>query len=226
VFFISWPVYAGDSLLPRLRKAIRDTLALIPAGAARGAAELALINDEMTQVLSEILQVADDARMEGRRSLIDHEAVVQAAGTIRRIAHRLSSISIWRLTNPPPELDKISQAAELAVFSAIRDRLASWLTFFDSALSLDRRAARAISNQHRREDIAVPIGEFVSRIEADDFAAMADWSPEQRRLMLAEIQSLDRLEFLLDEVETHLAAIPGARPAPVLSPGLAAIRSA
>jgi len=32
VFFTLWPEYAGDSLLPRLRKVIRDTLALAPGG--------------------------------------------------------------------------------------------------------------------------------------------------------------------------------------------------
>ena len=34
VTFLMWPEYAGDSFLPRLRKVIRDTLSLIPGGAA------------------------------------------------------------------------------------------------------------------------------------------------------------------------------------------------
>ena len=34
VAFLLWPEYAGDSLLPRLRKVIRDTLALAPGGSA------------------------------------------------------------------------------------------------------------------------------------------------------------------------------------------------
>lgn len=34
VTFLLWPEYAGDSLLPRLRKVIRDTLALAPGGSA------------------------------------------------------------------------------------------------------------------------------------------------------------------------------------------------
>ena len=32
VFFLLWPEYAGDSLLPRLRKVIADALALMPDG--------------------------------------------------------------------------------------------------------------------------------------------------------------------------------------------------
>jgi len=34
VFFILWPEYAGDSLLPRLQRVIGDTLELAPSGSA------------------------------------------------------------------------------------------------------------------------------------------------------------------------------------------------
>ncbi len=34
VFFILWPEYAGNSLVPRLQRVIADTLALTPSGSA------------------------------------------------------------------------------------------------------------------------------------------------------------------------------------------------
>ena len=86
VFFIVWPEYAGDSLLPRLRKVIRDAIALAPGGpSSAGEATVEAANSETMHLLAQILEIADDARLEGRASLIDHDAVAQAAGTLRRI---------------------------------------------------------------------------------------------------------------------------------------------
>lgn len=210
VFFGLWPVYAGDSLLPRLRKVLRDTLALVPGGAAHSAAEIHRINTQLTEVLSEILQVADDARLEGRRSLIDHDAVVQSAGTVRRIAHRLATIALWRLEEPPPRLDDPTEAAADAVFSALGRRLESWLSFYQSDASLRSAAARALASGHSSAEIARPLEEFSNRIQAQGFARIAAWPAEQRRRMLDQLQSMRRLEFLMSELETHLAGIPGA----------------
>lgn len=84
IFFIVWPEYAGDSLVPRLQRVISDTLALAPNGSASSSEDQILkTNSETMRVLTEILQVADDARLEGRTSAVDHNAIVEAAGTLR-----------------------------------------------------------------------------------------------------------------------------------------------
>ena len=78
VFFILWPEYAGDSLLPRLRNVIRDTIALSPGGPASvSEANIEAANSGTTHELAEVLEIADDARLEGRTSLIDHDALVR-----------------------------------------------------------------------------------------------------------------------------------------------------
>jgi uncharacterized membrane protein YccC len=65
VAFIFWPEYAGDSLLPRLRRVIRETLALAPGGSAANTEnEIHQANSETMRVLAEILEVADDAQLE------------------------------------------------------------------------------------------------------------------------------------------------------------------
>jgi len=217
IFFLLWPVYAGDSLLPRLRKVIRDTLAMMPGGAATSFAEIHRINSEITQVLSQILQVADDARLEGRRSLVDHEAVVQSAGAIRRVAHRMASRAVSRLGEPLPPLDDVTQAACDAAFAAMRLRLESWLAFYESSESLSGPAARALASRHSRDEIAQPVREFITRVEARGFARISAWPLEHRRRILDEIQTLRRLEFLMFEMDTYLASIPGAPPAALLA---------
>src|SRR5260370_42176907 len=98
-------------------------------GGARAASEreIEMANNEIPRPLGEILQVADAARMEGRRGLIDHDAVVQSAGTVRRIAHRLAANASRRITDPMPRLDATTRAARDATFAAIRRRLEEWL---------------------------------------------------------------------------------------------------
>lgn len=54
------PEYAADSLLPRLRKAIRATLALIPEGSALYSEEqIQQTNSEVMRLVAEILEVAN-----------------------------------------------------------------------------------------------------------------------------------------------------------------------
>jgi hypothetical protein len=103
VFFILSPEYAADSLLPRLRKVIRDTLALAPGGSASCREEdIQRTNSETMRLLAEILQVADDAEVEGRSSMVNRHAIRDSAGTLRRIANLLSSIASGRIITPRP----------------------------------------------------------------------------------------------------------------------------
>ena len=94
------------------------------------------------RTLAEILEVADDAQLEGRTSTVNHNAIVEAAGTLRRIANRLASIATGRIVTPTPPLDPVTESAREAVLDAIRRQLQSWLDFFSGADSLSRQAPR------------------------------------------------------------------------------------
>ena len=166
VFCIQWPEYAGDSLMPRLRKVLRETLALVPGGSAAGTEDAThQANSETMRVLAEILQVADDAQIEGRTSTIDHKAVVDAAGALRRIANRLASIATDRIATPMPQLDPATELARQAALDAIRRKLQSWLDFFSGEERLSASAA-----EHRAsnppDEVTAPVEEFGSRLEA------------------------------------------------------------
>src|SRR5665213_3625547 len=101
VFILVKPEYAGNSLLPRLRKVLRDALDLAPKDETiPSMATINGMNTESMHLLSEILEVAEDARIEGGGSQIDHEAVVQASGTLRRITNRFAALATERTTDP------------------------------------------------------------------------------------------------------------------------------
>jgi uncharacterized membrane protein YccC len=215
VFLLLWPEYAGDSLLPRLRKVIRDTLALAPGGpAANTEDEIQQANSATMRTLAEILEVADDAQLEGRTSTVNHNAIVEAAGTLRRIANRLASIATGRIATPVPQLDAATESAREAMIGAIRRQLQSWLDFFSGADSLNAPAAQALARAHASNEMKTLLEQFGSRIEEQEFARVASWTLEQRRAILAELQSMRRLEYLLSQLNRWLAQIPGAAPNP------------
>jgi hypothetical protein len=168
--------------------------------------------------LSEILEVAEDARIEGRASLIDHEALVQASGTLRRIANRFATLDLVRLTFPFPPLDDATQASREATFNALRDRLTSWLAFYEGPQCLSRTSALALAARHSRGDIAQPLEQLIARLGADGFAMIAAWTLVQRRQLLAELESLRRLEFLMFELDGYLSYVPRAEPPPARVP--------
>jgi len=211
VAFLLWPAeYAGDSLMPRLRKVILDTLALVPGGSAANTEdEIQRVNSDTMRVLAEILQVADDAQMEGRTSTVNHNAIVQAAGTLRRIANRLASIASGRIVTPTPPLDSVTESAREAVLDATRRQLQSWLDFFSGDESLSASAAQTVVQTYSAHDLARPVGEFGSRLEAGEFARIESWTIDQRRAILAELQSMRRLEVLMSDLNRWLAQIPG-----------------
>jgi len=215
IALILWPVYAGDSLLPRLCKVIRDTLNLVPGGPASNTeAEIQAANADSMRLLAEILQVAADAHLEGRSAVVNRNAIVQAGGALRRIANLLASISLDRIVTPTPGLDPATESARAAVLDAIRVQLRSWLEFFSDRDSL--RSLTPDESIHPNETIASPLAEFGSRLEENDFVRIASWTIEQRRAILTQLQSMRHLAVLTAELNRWLSEIPRVR---VIGPG-------
>ena len=209
VFFTLWPEYAGDSLLPRLQKVIANTLALAPGGSASTSEDQILkTNSETMRVLTEFLEIADDARMEGRTCAVYHDGIVEAAGTLRRISNRMSSIASARVLTQMPQLDSVAEFARERFFQAIRGQLTSWLDFFSGTERFSASAARAIGEKHSADELAEPLNEFSSHLEEGGFARLESWPLEPRRTMLAELQSMRRLEVLFSELNRYLADVP------------------
>jgi len=210
IALVLWPEYAGDSLLPRLRRVIADTLALAPGGAASIREDtIDQVNSETMRILAEMLEVADDAQLEGRTSTVDHNAIVEAAGTLRRIANRLASISTSRIVAPTPQLDAMSDSARETALEEIRHQLKVWLDFFSSPECLRGDAARALARAQLSGRIDESLAVFGSRLEENEFARIKSWTLDQRRAILAELHSLRRIAVLLPDLIAWLAQIPG-----------------
>ncbi len=210
VFLMLVPEYAADSLLPRLRKAIRATLALIPKGSALYSEEqIQQTNSEVMRLVAEILEVANDAQIEGRACSVNHHAIVDAAGTLRAIASRFSVIASGRALVRLPQLDLTTESARERAFKEVQRQLETWLEFFSGPDSMNASAAREIAQTHPPDVLAKRIAEFSSQLEENSYARMESWSFEQRRMMLAELQTMRRLEVLICDLNRYLAQIPG-----------------
>jgi hypothetical protein len=165
------------------------------------------------RVLAEILAVADDAQLEGRSSLINHDSVVQAAGTLRRIANRFTGISMGRILSALPRLDGATEAAREAVVGAIRARLETWLEFIESGPDYSNARLATVFASHSRNDIIQPLDEFSLRLEEQGFGRISTWTLEQRRVILAELNSMRRLQVNMFELDRYLSSV--ARPAAI-----------
>jgi len=210
VDFMVWPQYAGDSLLPRLRTVLGETLALMPGGAAAASeSEIQRANSNTMRMLSEILGVAEDAQVEGRSSLVDHNAIVEAASFLRRIANRLSSMATGRIVAPPPPLDPVTEKARADALAVLGRELESWLELLSGPNALSGEAARTVAQVHSAQDMAGPVNQFAVRLEEDEFGRIRSWTIDQRRMILAELQSMRRLEYLMTQLNRWLAQVPG-----------------
>jgi hypothetical protein len=127
---------------------------------------------------------------------------------LRRIANRLAGISMGRILAAPPPLDDTGESAREAVLASIRSRLESWLEFFEASPGLS--ATRAAPAGDSRTETTRALNEFSGRLEAQDFAPVSAWTLQQRRAILAELQSMRRLHVLMFELDRYLAGV--ARP--------------
>ena len=207
-FLLLWPDYAADSMLSRLRKLLEIDLRLLPSTAPPpDDAAIEALEHESTDGVVQLLGVADDARLEGTRSGVNADAIVDAAGTLRRIAHRLGWIAAGRPAQQA--LSPASEAARRTFEDALRQRIGAWRECFAAPVP-DRGAAAAIRDRHRADDLEHTLQALVTRVGSDSYAEVAAWPLTARRALLAELESFDRLVVLSGELDQQFAAIMAA----------------
>jgi Fusaric acid resistance protein family len=209
VFLILWPDYATDSLVPRIKKLLRTTIDLMPGGAAASSDEqIQSAERDVMKTANEVLTVADDARLEGRASAIDPDRVVDAAGTLRRIAYRAGSVSDVRLQTPMPPLAPETRSARAAFEAELRARHQSWLDYIEQHRPPSSRTALAWAAQHDPSRLGDLLKRYTDRISASGYAEVAKWPADARVALLGEIESYQRFVVLAGELDDNLSRVP------------------
>ena len=165
---------------------------------------------DATLYLTELLGVAEEARAEGQRSGVNPDRVVEAAGTLRRIVHRLSGIASARLTVPQPPLPAELQGPREALETGLRHHLQSWFELLQDEEGLTRRRIADIAEHFTSDDLAVPLKELSEHLSASRFGELGSWPAAARNALLAEIESYRRLVVLMTELNQQFAEIPVA----------------
>jgi hypothetical protein len=208
VFLLVAPEYAGKNIVPRLTRILHAALDLLPPASGLTEQRVQKIDMDVTLNLTQLLAIAEDARLEGRQSGIDPNRVIEAAGTLRRIMHRLSGVATGRLTVPQPALPAEIQAARAACETALRYHLQSWLEVLEDEHGPDRRRILEVAARFTPDDLTVPLAKLQEHLSTFGLRELASWPAAARSTLLAEIESYRRLVVLVTELDQQFAEIP------------------
>ncbi|MBX3027265.1 FUSC family protein [bacterium] len=237
VFAILAPDYAGRQIVGRFADLLRLLLDAHPPHAAPAppAARARALQEQITAALADVLRLIEEARYEGAASGVDPDAAAQAAGQVRRIAHRLALARRSRRDRPP--LPAAAAAPHAVLDAALRARLQRLLAMLDARHHRDRpgsprhaaacAAARAVAGGERRA-LDAPLAAFVAAADAVRHAPPSGWTRQHVEALMAEVGHLQRICALLPALEEQLertilpdaARLAAGRP---MRPGVAAL---
>ncbi len=129
VFLFLLPEYASDKLIESLDKLLRTALDFGKEVAAGRITEerIAALERRFSANLLQLLNMADQARLEGRRGAINSAAGIEAAAIITRIAYRFEVIARGRLSDAeailPHEVLERRAALEQSICAAFESLL-------------------------------------------------------------------------------------------------------
>ena len=210
VFLLVAPEYAGRALAPRVARILRAALELLRPAPGLTGERVQQIDMDATLDLTQLLGIAEEARVEGQLSGVNPNAVVEAAGTLRRIVHRLSGIASARLAVPQPPLPAELQAARDAGDNALRYHLQSWLEVVEQEPGPDRHRILEVAARFTPDDLAVPLAKLEEHLSVFGLGELASWPAAARSALLAEIESYRQLMVLMTELNQQFVEIPAA----------------
>jgi uncharacterized membrane protein YccC len=209
VFLLIAPEYAAKAIAPRLADLLHSALELVRPAERISPERVQEIDMEATLHVRELLAIAEDARMEGRHSGVNPDRVIDAAGTLRRIVHRLSGMVTARLLHPQPELPPEFREARAECVSALHQSLQSWLDVLQDEHP-DRRRMAEVAARFAPDRLTLPLGKLHEHLSTSGLRELASWPASARNALLAEIESYRRLVVLMTELNQQFAEIPSA----------------
>jgi uncharacterized membrane protein YccC len=236
VFEIVVPDYAGRQIVSRFDGLLRTLRTLLPqAGAPLPPIERTrALSDQIITGVSDVLRLATEAHYEGAQSGIDRTAAVDAAGVLRRIAHRVALIRRGRRTVERPPLPAPTQAVLSAAEQALADRIERLIRLTSARHHRDRVGSRrhVAACEAAAAVAATPIADFDGPLAALTAAVAAlrsggglsTWPSTASEALLAEVGHLERIGELLPKLEHQLvcAVLPARDALPVASPAVRA----
>jgi hypothetical protein len=194
VFLFLWPVYASDKLVESLTRFIRTTVDFAKEVADKTVTEtrIAAVERRLSSDLLEVLNFADQAKLEGQRGLVNSTNGVSAAATLIRIAYRFLVIARARVSGAEATLPHEVLAQRVAKEKEYCDALESKIDMLESVRSPDRSPAppaqSTIEFAHLSDDLTTRVG-------------------SENGNLAAQLESYRRLPVLLERLDEALSKI-------------------
>jgi uncharacterized membrane protein YccC len=199
VFLLLWPEYASDKVIESLEKLMRTTITFGEEVAQRQitAERITAVERQVSANLLEVLNMADQARLEGPRGATNSAAAIEAASSIVRIAYRFEIIARGRIAKSP-----VLQYEQLLEHQAIFEQACC------AALEIQlAKLERSDSPEYLAQSSADPTVDLAAM--SDDLASIQSTHlPGEEQILLAtQFESYRRLPILLMNLDTSLSRI-------------------
>jgi uncharacterized membrane protein YccC len=195
VYLFLLPEYAGDKMIESLINLTESTLDF-----AKDVSEERITDGRITAVerrlsanLLELLNLAEQAKLEGRRALKCSAAAVEAAGILIRIAYRFATIARQRLSG-----------AEVALPQDVHEHCAALERDFCSAVDRALQNLRLAGSSQQSTSARATLG----RIDQTAIQKLTNELQDNRYTQLVlQIESYHRISLLLPRLDTVFSEI-------------------
>jgi uncharacterized membrane protein YccC len=206
VFLFLWPEYASDKIVASLRRLMRTTLELANDVAARSTTDgrPGVVERHLHTDLLQVLNMADQARLEGTRGREVSMAAFEAAAFLIRIAYRFQTITRARLAGSEKHLSDHLRQRCAALERAFCHSLESGLEKLRSVELFEELTAQTVPAESIEKKLNG--AELLSRaiiLDADCTAyADADWTTQLEAYRRVPIL-LSRLDAAISNIVIH-----------------------
>ena len=197
VFLLLWPEYARDKLIDSLAKLMKTALALgrEVADGTITQGRIAAIEQRLSANLLEVLNLADQAKLEGQTGREISASAFDAAATVIRIAYRFQLIARARLSGAQAALPR-----DVVQFCSTRER--------EYCDALESRVEILGSIQTSELGVLPPYR------SADEFTILTSALFDHGDLA-AQLESYRRLPLLLERLDAALSKLAVSRGAEI-----------
>ncbi len=202
VFLTMWPEYASDKVIDGLDKLIRATLQFAKEVADRRItdAKIAAAERRVSANLMEVLNFADQARLEGHRGTINSAAAIESASALARIAYRFELIARTRIAGSEALMSQGALEHQVAFEERCCDALEIQLA------KLGRRDSRENLPQ-------LPLTTIRDLVPMISKVAVTESAPQSvRAQVLLATETYGRLPILLQNLDNSLSRIVSSNP--------------
>jgi len=203
VFLFLWPEYASVKVVASLRRLLRTTLELANDVAGRSATDRrpGAIERHLSTDLLQVLNMADQARLEGNRGAEVSKAAFEAATFLIRIAYRFQTITRARLAGSERHLSDQLRQRCAALERAFCHSLESGLDKLRSVEPFEELTAQAVpakSSENGLNDAELLSRAIIRDADRTTYTH-ADWT--------TQLEAYRRMPILLSRLDAALSNI-------------------